>query len=193
VSKRRGSHVVGVGLVLGLIAACSIGDVDVSNKACPCGPDYVCDAARNLCVTPQELAGIGTDGGGDAGEDGAPVCTTDVCPCTTDIECKDPERPRCSAEKLCVECVRTPDSCPAGSYCNAESQCTLGCKAESDCQISPVAPPKLSSEGKDNKPFYASPWLWGAIGAAVLIGGFFYFASQDTSSDPIHLQMRVPR
>lgn len=54
-------------------------------------------------------------------------------------------------------------------------------------------PPKLSSEGKDNKPFYTSPWLWGAIGAAALIGGFFYFASQDTSSDPIHLQMRVPR
>lgn len=54
-------------------------------------------------------------------------------------------------------------------------------------------PPKLSSEGKESRPFYTSPWLWGAVGAAVLIGGFFLFATQDTSDDPIHLQMRVPR
>ncbi len=54
-------------------------------------------------------------------------------------------------------------------------------------------PPKLSSEGKGGRPLYASPWLWGAVGAAVLIGGFFFFVSRDTSDDPIHLQMRVPR
>lgn len=54
-------------------------------------------------------------------------------------------------------------------------------------------PPKLPSEGKESQPFYRSPWLWGAVGAAVLLGGFFFFASQDTSDDPIHLQMRVPR
>ena len=54
-------------------------------------------------------------------------------------------------------------------------------------------PPKLSSEGKGDKPFYTSPWLWGAIGAAALIGGFFFFATRDTGDDPIHLQMRVPR
>ncbi|GEM_PF-815870 len=54
-------------------------------------------------------------------------------------------------------------------------------------------PPTLASEGKETKPFYASPWFWGAIGAAVLVGGFFFLASQDTSDDPIHLQMKVPR
>ncbi|MBX3217977.1 MAG: hypothetical protein KF850_38580 [Labilithrix sp.] len=54
-------------------------------------------------------------------------------------------------------------------------------------------PPKLPSDGKESQPFYRSPWLWGAVGAAVLIGGFFFFATQDTSDDPIHLQMRVPR
>jgi hypothetical protein len=48
-------------------------------------------------------------------------------------------------------------------------------------------------EEKDSKPFYKSPWFWGGIGAAVLLGGFFYFASRDTSDDPIHLEMRVPR
>jgi hypothetical protein len=56
-----------------------------------------------------------------------------------------------------------------------------------------VAAPKLPSEGKESRPFYLSPWLWGAIGAAALVGGFFFFASQDTGDDPIHLQMRVPR
>lgn len=55
------------------------------------------------------------------------------------------------------------------------------------------SPPKLSSEGKDSKPFYASPWFWGAIGGALLLGGFFYFTTQDSSNDPIHLQMKVPR
>jgi hypothetical protein len=54
-------------------------------------------------------------------------------------------------------------------------------------------PPKLSSEGKESRPFYRSPWLWGAIGAAVLLGGFFFFATQDTSDDAIQLRMRVPR
>jgi hypothetical protein len=54
-------------------------------------------------------------------------------------------------------------------------------------------PPKLPSEGHDAKPFYMSPWLWGALGAAALIGGFFYFSAQDTGDDPIHVQMRVPR
>lgn len=54
-------------------------------------------------------------------------------------------------------------------------------------------PPKLPSDVKESKPFYASPWFWGAIGAAVVIAGFFYFASQDTDPGPIHLQMKVPR
>ncbi|HVH45144.1 MAG TPA: hypothetical protein VM925_22480 [Labilithrix sp.] len=54
-------------------------------------------------------------------------------------------------------------------------------------------PPKLTPGEKESRPFYTSGWLWGAVGAAALLGGFFFFATQDTSSDPIHLQMRVPR
>lgn len=53
-----------------------------------------------------------------------------------------------------------------------------------------TAPAQLTP-GKDSKPFYYSPWLWGAVGAAALVGGFFFFATQDKSDDPIHLQMRV--
>lgn len=125
-TTRRWACLLGV---LGLVAACSIGDVDVANKSCPCGSDYVCDQARNVCVHPRDLQVA------DSG-----VSTCEDCPCTADAECKAPTRPRCF-DKRCVECVRTPtDTCPAGSYCNEQSQCTLGCKQESDCQISPAAP-----------------------------------------------------
>lgn len=48
-------------------------------------------------------------------------------------------------------------------------------------------------EEEKSSPFYASAWFWGALGAAALIGGAFYFASQDTTTAPIHLQMRVPK
>jgi hypothetical protein len=55
------------------------------------------------------------------------------------------------------------------------------------------APVKVRPEDEKSSPFYTSAWFWGALGGAALLGGAFYFATQDTSSDPIHLQMRVPR
>jgi hypothetical protein len=59
----------------------------------------------------------------------------------------------------------------------------------------PGAPlPRGPVDKKEEKsPFYKSPWLWGAIGAALLIGGIFFFASQDKSGDPIHVRMTVPQ
>lgn len=48
-------------------------------------------------------------------------------------------------------------------------------------------------KSEESKPFYTSPWLWGSIGAAALLGGLFYVASRDTSSDTIHLQVQLPR
>jgi len=51
----------------------------------------------------------------------------------------------------------------------------------------------VKPEDEKSSPFYASGWFWGALGAAALIGGAFYFASQDTTAAPIHLQMRVPK
>ncbi|MCL2777171.1 MAG: hypothetical protein FWD73_04140 [Polyangiaceae bacterium] len=54
----------------------------------------------------------------------------------------------------------------------------------------PLSPVK--SQG-DSTPFYASPWFWGAVGAAVLLGGGIYLLSRDTSSSPIHLRMNIPQ
>lgn len=122
--------------------ACSV-DVDVANKACPCGDDYVCDTSRNVCVLPSELGGVdgSTDGPFIDPDSGLPSCPDDKCPCAKDGDCKDPARARCGPNKICVECQREPaDTCPAGSYCNDQNQCTLGCKQESDCQISPAVP-----------------------------------------------------
>jgi hypothetical protein len=55
------------------------------------------------------------------------------------------------------------------------------------------APVKLRPEDEKSSPFYASGWFWGALGAAALVGGAFYFATRDTGSEPIHVQLKVPR
>jgi hypothetical protein len=145
VNQRKNARIFALVLAGGLVAlaiACSVGSVDFADKACPCGGDYVCDSARNVCVLPGMLGQPSDDGGVDApvADSGPNACIGDSCPCTGDPDCKDPARHKCSPEKVCVECVATSDTCPAGSYCNASNQCVLGCKEESDCQISPAAP-----------------------------------------------------
>jgi hypothetical protein len=40
--------------------------------------------------------------------------------------------------------------------------------------------------------FYESGWFWGAIGAAAFTSGAVYFATRDSSSPTIHLEMQVP-
>ena len=52
--------------------------------------------------------------------------------------------------------------------------------------------PRAPGEGKP-KPFYASPWFWGAVGTAAFGGVAVYFATRDNSSGAIHLQMQVPK
>jgi hypothetical protein len=56
-----------------------------------------------------------------------------------------------------------------------------------------ATPANVRQEDDKGSPFYTSGWFWGAVGGAALLATAFYFASQDTSSDPIHLQVRVPK
>ncbi|WP_394835276.1 hypothetical protein LVJ94_53145 [Pendulispora rubella] len=59
---------------------------------------------------------------------------------------------------------------------------------------SPAGEPANRDGGRGtSRPFYASPWFWGAIGVAALGGVGIFFATRDGSNDTIHLQMQVPR
>lgn len=59
------------------------------------------------------------------------------------------------------------------------------------------APPLATRETPQNapavasRPFYESAWFWGALGAAVLVGGGVYLAARDTSPSAIHLELQV--
>jgi hypothetical protein len=52
--------------------------------------------------------------------------------------------------------------------------------------------PVLDTPPPPTHHFYESGWFWGALGAAALIGGAIYLATQDTGSQTIHLQVQVP-
>lgn len=54
-------------------------------------------------------------------------------------------------------------------------------------------PKPRAPESERSRPFYVSPWFWGAIGAAAFAGGAVYFATRDSDSGQIRLQMRVPQ
>ncbi|HXX69602.1 MAG TPA: hypothetical protein VEK07_20625 [Polyangiaceae bacterium] len=42
------------------------------------------------------------------------------------------------------------------------------------------------------RPFYLSPWFWGALGVAAAAGGAAYLVSRDGGSPTIHLEVEVP-
>lgn len=57
----------------------------------------------------------------------------------------------------------------------------------------PTRPRAPDGDGRSGKPFYVSPWFWGAIGAAVFAGGAVYLATRESDNGQIRLQMRVPQ
>jgi hypothetical protein len=58
-------------------------------------------------------------------------------------------------------------------------------------QLVENAKPITSDKPASSKPFYLSPWFWGAIGAAVVGAVAVILATQDLSSDSIKLKLRV--
>jgi hypothetical protein len=52
--------------------------------------------------------------------------------------------------------------------------------------------PTLESPPPRARKFYESGWFWAAMGAAAILGGAIYLATQDTGSPTIHLQVQVP-
>jgi len=117
---------------IGLAVACSV-EVDITNKACPCGPGYICETVSQKCLVtlPTVVPPVERK-----------VC--DPCKCKTTADCTEPTRPFCDPGlKECVECDPTPtaDKCPGLSFCNEKFQCTPGCKTNDDCmKFAPGSP-----------------------------------------------------
>ena len=120
------------------ISSCSVGDIDLTGRPCPCSAEFVCDMTQNRCVTPGTL--VVDSSAPPAAETGAGPCLGDKCACTTASDCKDPAFPKCDGSK-CVECTTGPDTCSAGRYCLPTHQCAPGCKSNEECAtLSPTAP-----------------------------------------------------
>lgn len=61
-------------------------------------------------------------------------------------------------------------------------------------KLAPLAAfPSERANSASSRPFYASPWFWGAIGAAAFAGGAVYLATRDNTAGPIQLQVKVPK
>jgi hypothetical protein len=126
---------VAVGLTL-TAGACGVEALDLNGHACPCGPGFVCDSARDVCVA---LSEITVDA--SVTEAAAEPCLGDSCACVAKGDCKDPAYPECIDSK-CVQCTSAPaDSCGIGSYCLPTHECAPGCKSNAECAtLSPSAP-----------------------------------------------------
>jgi len=53
-----------------LVAGCTVEEIDLEGKVCPCASGYVCDVASNQCVKPG--SGTGGTAGGASGGGGSP-------------------------------------------------------------------------------------------------------------------------
>jgi len=59
--------------------------------------------------------------------------------------------------------------------------------------LAPTPPLEGEKNKSGSRPFYTSPWFWGAIGAAAFAGAAFYFATRNSSDPNISLQVQVPK
>jgi hypothetical protein len=60
--------------------------------------------------------------------------------------------------------------------------------------LQPASPPIADEKsGTPSKPFYTSPWFWGAVAVAAFAGAAFYFVSRGSSDPTISLEVQVPK
>ena len=69
----------------------------------------------------------------------------------------------------------------------------LGAPALGAPNATKALPAPIKAPEQEKKPFYASPWFWGAVGAALFAGGALYLATRDNTPSTIHLHVQVPK
>lgn len=95
------------------------------------------------------------------------------------------------AELDAAQYAPDPDGSWKGTVASLERRFPVAARTVAGPPAATSVPTPLAEE--KSKPFYTSGWFWGAVGAAALLGGAFFLASRDSSSDSIHLEMRVPK
>jgi len=89
-----------------------------------------------------------------------------------------------------------PDPGPQPSWSNTVQSLARSFRASSSQRpgVPPLATrvvPRAEREASTRQ-FYDSPWFWGGIGAAALIGGgAIFFAARDSGTPTIHLEMQL--
>jgi hypothetical protein len=58
--------------------------------------------------------------------------------------------------------------------------------------VQPVPHAEPGDKSRHGRPFYESPWFWGALGVAAAAGVASYLLTRDNGSSTIHLHMQVP-
>jgi hypothetical protein len=58
--------------------------------------------------------------------------------------------------------------------------------------VQPTPHAEPGDKSRHARPFYESPWFWGALGVAAAAGAASYLLTRDNGSSTIHLHMQVP-
>jgi hypothetical protein len=87
-----------------------------------------------------------------------------------------------------------PDAGPGTSWSGAVRSLarTLGAPQVSAPALATHPAPQHPDSHSPARPFYVSPWFWGAVGLAAIAGGAAYFAARDSATPTIHLEVEVP-
>ncbi len=88
-----------------------------------------------------------------------------------------------------------PDPGPQPSWSNTVQSLARSFSSSSQRpRVPPLATRVVPGAGREAppRPFYESPWFWGGIGAAALVGGgAIFFAARDSGAPAIHLEMQL--
>jgi hypothetical protein len=88
-----------------------------------------------------------------------------------------------------------PDLKPQGSWSTTVQSLARSFGSASPRASAPTLATHVAPRQQHETPsrqFYDSPWFWGAVGTAVLVGGgAFYFATRDSGPPPIHLEIQL--